>query len=185
MAVQIRIDDSTIRIPANWLSALGAPWNTVAPKGLLSFKTQGLILTSALWGNLDQRMSGGAELTLENLSSQLSTLEPLGTYKIRIFNRAELRSPSATATNGMSGVAFGGASGGVFGSNNTNQAIALGVKLETIEGRLELSGDGLWSNNHFTFNGTAKAQTGFEAALANLLAVLGPRTDNMATLRIG
>jgi general secretion pathway protein N len=177
MALQIRIDDSSVRIPANWLSALGAPWNTVAPKGVLSFKTQGLTLTSALWGSAGQGMSGGAELTLENLSSQLSTLEPLGTYKIRIFNRAELSSPGPTGPNATSG--------GVFGSHNTNQELALGVKLDTVEGRLELSGEGLWANNHFTFNGTAKAQTGFEAALANLLAVLGPRTDNMATLRIG
>jgi general secretion pathway protein N len=177
MALQIRIDDSSVRIPANWLSALGAPWNTVAPKGVLSFKTQGLTLTSALWGSAEQRMSGGAELTLENLSSQLSTLEPLGTYKIHIFNRAELSSSGQTGPNTKSG--------GVFGSHNTNQELALGVKLDTVEGRLELSGEGLWANNHFTFNGTAKAQTGFEAALANLLAVLGPRTDNMATLRIG
>jgi len=149
----VKLSDTESTWPAQWLSGLGAPWNTVAPKGSLILQTGQVQIVLHPFGTDEPRINGKAQITLQNLSSQLSTLDPLGTYLIKLWEPE----------------------GGV----------TLHLSLETLEGRLGLSGEGEWVNRQLHFNGLAKAQSGFEAALANLLSVLGPRHDNTATLKIG
>lgn len=161
LSLVLQLSDVNSEWPAEWLSALGAPWNTVAPKGLLSIQSTGVqwvILPLA-----HSQMQGMLELTLRNLSSQLSTLEPLGTYAVKLTGQGDAGTINHPRTSGIS----------------------LHLSLQTIEGRLELRGEGDWSNSKLRFNGLATAQSGFEQALANLLGVLGPRRDNTATLKIG
>jgi len=161
------LSDSQISFPAQWLSALGVPWNTVDPRGVLNFEIRGASVKVNLFRDKAPVFQGVAELTLKDLSSRLSPLSPLGTYKVKLYNQ----NPVSNVT-----------------SLNPDMASTLPdlyISLETTEGRLELSGEGKWSNKHLYFNGLAKAQSGFEAALANLLGVLGTRTDNTATLKIG
>ena len=161
----LRVSDFDSEWPAQWLGALGAPWNTVAPKGTLILQThEASLLLHPLSGDQPQ-LGGLVQLTLKDLSSQLSTLDPLGTYAVKLSNP--------------------GKSAGLGGSGAATDGVTLHLSLETLEGRLELTGEGEWVNQHLHFNGMAKAQTGFEAALANLLSVLGPRNDNTATLKIG
>ena len=161
----LRVSNFDSDWPAQWLSALGAPWNTVAPKGTLTLQTfDASLLLHPLSGEQPQ-LGGLVKLTLKDLSSQLSTLDPLGTYCIKLSNP--------------------GKSSGLAELGGVTDGVTLHLSLETLEGRLELTGEGEWVNQHLHFNGTAKAQTGFEAALANLLSVLGPRNDNTATLKIG
>ncbi len=65
--------------PAAWLMGLGAPWNTLQPGGSLRLASPGLTLEVARgrW-----RLNGRAELELTNLSSRLSPLERLGSYRL-------------------------------------------------------------------------------------------------------
>lgn len=67
--------------PADWLSGLGTPFNTLRLGGTLSLTSQGLSAESAAgrW-----RLEGGAELAVDDLSSRLSTLPALGSYRLAI-----------------------------------------------------------------------------------------------------
>jgi general secretion pathway protein N len=67
--------------PAAWLSGLGAPWNTLQLGGSMRLSSPGLNLESASgrW-----RVSGQAELQLNNVSSRVSTLDRLGSYRLQL-----------------------------------------------------------------------------------------------------
>lgn len=67
--------------PAKWLSGLGTPFNTLQPGGWLGLNSSGLVAESAQgrW-----QISGGATLTLTDLSSRVSTLETLGSYRLAL-----------------------------------------------------------------------------------------------------
>lgn len=59
------------------------------------------------------------------------------------------------------------------------------VQLSTLSGELRLSGQGEWRAQGLHFEGLGQASTGSEAALANLLGVLGQRQGNTTVLRWG
>ncbi len=66
--------------PAAWLAGLGAPWNTVRLQGQLQLQTAG---TGIEWTQGRARLTGPFELQALDLSSSLSTLKPLGSYRLR------------------------------------------------------------------------------------------------------
>lgn len=67
--------------PAALLTGLGTPWNTVQLQGPLLFSTPGLRLQSAV----DRvQVEGSLQLDLPGLSSRLSTLRPLGSYRLQL-----------------------------------------------------------------------------------------------------
>ena len=79
--LRVQISDHTSQWPAAWLVGLGAPWNTVQPEGVMQLQT-----TQLVW---EQRgdaahLNGQAELQLRDLATRLSTLRPLGTYRVRV-----------------------------------------------------------------------------------------------------
>lgn len=73
------MSDSLSQWPAQWLSGLGTPWNTVQPEGQLLLSTQGLALE---WTPSRTVLSGRAQLDAQHLSSRLSTLKPMGSYRL-------------------------------------------------------------------------------------------------------
>jgi general secretion pathway protein N len=65
--------------PAAVLAGLGTPWNTVQLQGPLVLKTPGLSLASAV----DRvQVQGSMSLDMPGLVSSLSTLRPLGSYRL-------------------------------------------------------------------------------------------------------
>jgi general secretion pathway protein N len=65
--------------PAALLAGLGTPWNTVQLQGPLVLKTPGLSLASAV----DRvQVKGSVSLEMPGLVSSLSTLRPLGSYRL-------------------------------------------------------------------------------------------------------
>lgn len=75
--LQVAAGESTW--PAAVLSGLGTPWNTVQLQGPLQLKTPGLSLVSAV----DRiNVEGTLSLEMPGLSSRLSTLRPLGSYRL-------------------------------------------------------------------------------------------------------
>jgi len=67
--------------PASLLSGLGTPLNTIQPQGELALDTHGLQADLAS-GRI--RLEGSAEITARQLASRLSTLQPLGAYRLQL-----------------------------------------------------------------------------------------------------
>ncbi len=65
--------------PAAWLAGLGTPWNTLQLGGLLQLASPGLRLQS-VQGRL--RLDGALALELQGMSSRLSPLPVLGSYRL-------------------------------------------------------------------------------------------------------
>jgi general secretion pathway protein N len=67
--------------PAAWLMGLGTPWNTVQPGGTMRLSSPGFSLEQ-VQGRL--RFNGDATLDINGVSSRMSTLPQLGSYRIGI-----------------------------------------------------------------------------------------------------
>ena len=141
------VSDHRSQWPAEVLAGLGTPWNTLRVDGDLLLSTQGL---SVEWVEGRLAVAGRAELTASRLSSRLSTLRPMGSYRITL--------------NG--------------GSTST-------LQLETLEGALQLVGSGQWVGSRLRFSGTASAAPDREAALSNLLNIIGRRRGAQSIITIG
>ncbi len=77
--------DSLSQWPAHWLTGLGTPWNTVQAEGQLTLATQGLTLQ---WAAGHVLLGGRAQLDATQISSRLSTLKPMGSYRIVLLGGA-------------------------------------------------------------------------------------------------
>lgn len=143
----LQLADGTSQWPAALLAGLGTPWNTVKAEGNLRLMTRGLSMT---WNNGRLVVAGQAELTALAMSSRLSTLKPMGSYKI-------------TLTGGDSPA----------------------LEVTTLEGSLQLSGSGQWVGARLRFQGLASAAPEHEAALANLLNIIGRRQGTRSIITLG
>jgi general secretion pathway protein N len=145
--VRVLVSDHTSNWPASWLVGLGAPWNTVQPEGQMQLQTKQL-----QWSQQSgtEQLQGQAELQMQQLATRLSTLRPLGSYRIRL-------------------------QGGD----------TMALSLDTLEGSLQLTGNGQLINGHVRFNGEATAAPDAEAALSNLLNILGQRQGAKSILKMG
>lgn len=82
LQVQVQAQQSWVgQWPAAWLQGLGAPWNTVQPGGMLRLVTRDLTVQANAQG---WQWQGQAELDLLQLSSRLSTLDALGSYRLAV-----------------------------------------------------------------------------------------------------
>lgn len=141
-------------VPTGWLAGLGTPWNTLELGGQLRLRSSGLRLETVegRW-----RVAGSAAVELHDLSSRLSTLPTLGSY------RMDLRADPAQA--GAPGAA---------------------LQLSTIDGALRLTAAGRWDGTGLRLQGEASAATPEdEAALGNLLNIIGRRRGARSVISIG
>jgi general secretion pathway protein N len=145
--VRVQVHNHTSSWPASWLVGLGAPWNTVQPEGQMQLQTTQLQWTQQAG---TEQLQGTAELQMQQLSTRLSTLRPLGSYRVRV-------------------------QGGE----------AMAITLDTLEGSLLLQGTGQLQNGRVHFNGEASAAPDAEAALSNLLNILGQRQGAKSILKMG
>lgn len=136
--------------PSAWLGGLGTPWNTMQLGGAVRLASPGITFESVQgrW-----RVNGRADVDLLDVSSRLSTLETLGSYRLT-----------------LSGDAAGGPSQ---------------LNLSTQQGALQLSGNGTLGAGGVRFRGEARAAEGDEAALANLLNIIGRRDGVRSVISIG
>jgi len=144
---RVAVMDSHSRWPAGILVGLGTPWNTLQFDGELLLATEGL---SVEWVEGRLSIAGRAELTAQRLSSRLSTLRPMGSYRITLLGG---ETPA--------------------------------LQLQTLEGSLQLTGSGQWVGSRLHFSGVASAAPEREAALANLLNIIGRRSGARSIITIG
>lgn len=143
----VDVGDSVSQWPAAITTGLGTPWNTLQFDGELRLSTQGL---SVEWIEGRPVVAGRAELVALRVASRLSTLRPMGSYRITLQGG----SPA-------------------------------GLRLETLEGSLQLAGSGQWVGSRLRFRGEASAAPDREAALANLLNIIGRRNGPRSIISIG
>jgi general secretion pathway protein N len=143
----VKFADVQTQWPAALLAGLGTPWNTLQIDGALVLGTHEL---SVEWVQGRLAIAGRAELTAQRLSSRLSTLRPMGSYRITV----------------------------VGGTTPT-------LQLDTLEGSLQLTGSGQWVGSRLHFSGAASAAPGREAALSNLLNIIGRRSGERSIITIG
>ena len=100
------------------------------------------------------RLVGAADFDLLGVSSRLSTLDTLGSYRLN------LRGGAASGDTAM-------------------------LTLSTLDGALRLTGSGQWAGAGVHFRGEASAAEGQEAALNNLLNIIGRRQGALSVISIG
>lgn len=144
--------DWLARLPADLLAGLGTPWNTLQLGGSLRLSARELRLETVQgrW-----RQFGELQLELLNMSSRVSTLAPLGSYRFAV-----------TADPGNAGV-------------STLHLSTLEGALQ-LSGVGTLSPGG-----KSRFTGEASAAPGREEALNNLLNIIGRRQGARSVLTIG
>jgi len=84
----VDVEDSRTQWPAALLAGLGTPWNTLQLDGDLALSTQSL---SVEWAEGRLALAGRAELHAERMSSRISTLRPMGSYRITVTGGATPR----------------------------------------------------------------------------------------------
>ncbi|MFT7775159.1 type II secretion system protein N [Roseateles sp.] len=144
--------DWLARLPADLLSGLGTPWNTLQLSGSLRLSARELRLESAQgrW-----RQFGELQLELLNLSSRVSTVAPLGSYRLNLA--ADPASP---------------------GVSTLHLSTLEGALQLSGMGTLNAGG-------RSRFTGEASAAPGREEALNNLLNIIGRRQGARSVLTIG
>ena len=147
---ELRIAQSTSLWPAELLSGLGTPWNTLRVEGQLALQTDGMVLR---WDEGRTTLHGEAAIEALDVASRLSTLRPLGSYRMTM--RAEADGNTTT------------------------------LDLQTLSGALKLQGAGSWVGGRLRFQGDAEAAPDAEAALGNLLNIMGRRQGSRSLLSIG
>jgi general secretion pathway protein N len=145
--IQLQVGDSVSQWPASIATGLGTPWNTLQLDGDLRLSTRGL---SVEWIANRPVVAGRAELVALRIASRLSTLRPMGSYRMTLQG-----GPATT------------------------------LQLETVEGSLQLTGSGQWVGSRLRFQGEASAAPDREAALANLLNIIGRRNGPRSIISIG
>lgn len=80
-AGELQVQDSQSHWPAALLAGLGTPWNTVQLQGQLALSTTDLSLA---WARGRMELGGQLQLDLLGMSSRLSTLHPIGSYRVTV-----------------------------------------------------------------------------------------------------
>ncbi len=137
--------------PAAWLTGLGTPWNTLQLGGLLSVRSPGFTFERVQGRVL---LTGEASLDATGVSSRLSTLPTLGSYRLQWRGDA--------ANNGTAS-----------------------ITMSTLQGPLQLTGQGQWAGTGLRFRGEASAGDGQEEGLSNLLNIIGRRRGAVSVITIG
>jgi general secretion pathway protein N len=145
---QVALSDSLSQWPAQWLAGLGTPWNTIDPEGQLALNTQALTVS---WASGRWQLAGRAQLDALDLSSRLSTLQPMGSYRFTLGN----------------------------GTGSPE------LQLSTLSGALQLSGRGQWVGGKLRFEGEASSAPESQAALSNLLNIIGRRNGARSIIKVG
>ncbi|MDQ3058019.1 MAG: type II secretion system protein N [Pseudomonadota bacterium] len=145
--VHLALSDGQSQWPASLLAGLGTPWNTVQAQGQLAASTQGFSLQ---WQQGRLSLAGRLQIDATQISSRLSTLQPMGSYRLTLQG-------GATST----------------------------LALDTLEGSLQLSGQGQWAGQRLHFDGAASAAPESVEALSNLLNIIGRRNGARAIIKVG
>ena len=141
------VQDHTSDWPAGLLAGLGTPWNTIAAQGNLTVASKGLSLE---WAEGRFSMAGSLQIDALEMASRLSTVNPIGSYRLLLEGGPTVR-----------------------------------LKVQTLQGSLQLSGEGQWVGGRLRFDGVASAPVERQDALSNLLNIIGRREGVRSIIKVG
>ena len=78
---RVLLGDHTSNWPAGLLAGLGTPWNTIQAQGTLAVSSNALSLE---WAAGRLTMAGRLQVDAQNVASRLSTLRPMGSYRLTL-----------------------------------------------------------------------------------------------------
>ena len=138
-SAQLRADDllpaQGLRIPAGLLTGLGTPWNTLQPQGQLTLTTRSLAVRLNATGT---QLGGELALDALNMSTSLSTLRPVGSYRVTLRGGEQTAMTLSTLEGALqlSGTGKIGPQGLVF----TGEARAAEGREDTLSNLLNIIG---------------------------------------------
>jgi len=83
--ISVALDNSLSIWPAGLLAGLGTPWNTVRPEGQMAISSTGW---RAQWVQGRMALSGQLQLDATQVSSRLTTIAPMGSYRLTLAGGA-------------------------------------------------------------------------------------------------
>jgi general secretion pathway protein N len=151
----LRLADLPPATPMHWpaalLTGLGTPWNTLQLQG----EMQATVSQFALQMHGSTVIfAGQLQLDAVDVSTSLSTLKPMGSYRVLLAGAQQGRNTPPSLT------------------------------LSTLRGDLQLSGHGDWSQGQLRFDGEASASPERAEALGNLLNIIGRRDGARSVIQI-
>lgn len=147
--VDLRIGELDWQGPASIVQGLGMPWNTLGFEGRLGMSAP---MPHVHRRGGQMRLDGRLSVTAESVSSRISFLRSLGSYRFEIEGEGE----------------------------EAGRGDLLRFTLATLQGPLRLNGQGVWTAGQLRFRGEAQADPGREEALANVLNLIGNRNGPVA-----
>ncbi len=133
--LQVSLADHRSQWPAQLLAGLGTPWNTILAQGDLVLSTRELAITHVAGRLL---LTGQAQLDIMNMSSHLSTVRPMGSYRVTLTGGA---SPTLTLATLQGSLQLSGSGQWVGGKLRFNgEASALPDHLDALSNLLNIIG---------------------------------------------
>lgn len=78
---RLQLADRQSHWSAQWLAGLGTPWNTIRPEGQLLLQSNGFVVQ---WDGGRLSWQGTLQIDALDVASRLSTLRPMGSYRLRL-----------------------------------------------------------------------------------------------------
>ena len=135
--------------PAAWLTGLGTPWNTLQLGGVVRLSSEALVME---WVQGRLHFEGSAQVGFDDVSSSVTTLDRLGSYRIDLVGDPQGR---------------------------------VNLSLMTVDGALQLSGQGQVGSGGVRFRGEARANENERGALDSFLNIIGRRMGDRSVISIG
>lgn len=147
-SLRFELYDLHYAVPASFLQGLGTPWNTLGLDGTLRVSVD---RWSGWWSHGRLEQQGRAVVRMQTMASRLSTVRPLGSYRL------EWEAGGAAASD------------------------QLAFELVTEQGPLQLHGTGTWqAGGRWRMSIEAGAEPLYRQALASLLSLIGNRNGGVA-----
>ncbi|RDU98585.1 type II secretion system protein N [Trinickia dinghuensis] len=127
------VSSGEIAVPAALLAGLGAPFNTLDLQGAVR-------LAWTPWRLLGTRSYGQLVVTLNDMSSRVSPVKPLGSYRVALQSQGDSSTIDLSTVNGSSLLLSGHGTISANASSFHGQASSTGQASENLAGLLNLLG---------------------------------------------
>ncbi len=106
---RLQLADRQSHWSAQWLAGLGTPWNTIRPEGQLLLQSTAFVVQ---WAAGRWTWQGALQIDALDMASRLSTLRPMGSYRLRLQDGSSSPLELSTLRGGLQLQGSGQWSGG-------------------------------------------------------------------------
>lgn len=95
---RLQVADRQSHWSAQWLAGLGTPWNTIRPEGQLLLQSTAFVVQ---WAAGRWTWQGALQIDALDVASRLSTLRPMGSYRLRLQDGPSSQLQLSTLQGGL------------------------------------------------------------------------------------